>query len=158
MFTTDVENYPGFPEKVTGQELMSVPRQAEHQGTGDRHRRREPRRLSAAPLQDLGRRDRSSEAHGVIATGARANYLGLPNEDALKNRASAPARSATARLFRGQLSSSSAAATPRWKRRRISPVRRKVMMIHRRDEFRASKVMQDRAQITRRSKSSTTSS
>ena len=59
MFTTDVENYPGFPDKVTGQELMQRFRdQAEHQGTeivtADVHEGR----LLGAPVQGLGRRGR----------------------------------------------------------------------------------------------------
>src|SRR6476619_1255136 len=84
MFTTDVENYPGFPEKVTGQELMQRFRdQATHQGTEivtvD---------VSTRPFKIWA----GDDAHPtlaktvVIATGARANYLGLPNEDKLKNK------------------------------------------------------------------------
>src|SRR5262249_58321395 len=89
MFTTDVENYPGFPEKVTGQELMQRFRdQAAHQGT-------------EIVTADVSRVDFSQRPFKIwvgdatepvlaktviIATGARANYIGIPSEEKLKNK------------------------------------------------------------------------
>src|SRR5215475_5376492 len=88
MFTTDVENYPGFPEKVTGQELMQRFRdQAHHQGTeiitADVTK---VELVSGRPFKVWVEETLYLAKTVVIATGARANYLGLPNEDALKNK------------------------------------------------------------------------
>ena len=91
MFTTDVENYPGFPEKVTGQELMQRFRdQAEHQGTEivtadvqqGRSSRSRPFKVWVGRTSEPTSPRRSSSP-----TGARANYLGLPSEDSSRTRA-----------------------------------------------------------------------
>ena len=90
MFTTDVENYPGFPEKVTGQELMQRFRdQAAHQGTEIVTADVAKVDLSRRPFKIWGGDDANPTLARtvIIATGARANYLGLPNEDKLKNKA-----------------------------------------------------------------------
>src|SRR5690242_2336195 len=92
MFTSDVENYPGFPEKVTGQELMQRFRdQAVHQGTeiitGDATKVD----LSKRPFEVWALDSEGKEHHFktqtiIAATGARANYIGLDSEDKLKNK------------------------------------------------------------------------
>ena len=87
MFTTDVENYPGFPEKITGQELMQRFRdQAAHQGTEIVTADVTKVELTGHPFKVWVEDTLYLAKAVVIATGARANYLGLPSEDALKNK------------------------------------------------------------------------
>jgi thioredoxin reductase (NADPH) len=146
MFTSDVENYPGFPEKVTGQELMQRFRdQAEHQGT-------------EIVTADVSRVDFSQRpfkiwvdetlylAHTVIiATGARANYLGLPSEEALKNKGVSACAVCDGALFRNQpVVVIGGGDTAMEEATYLSGLCSHVTLIHRRDEFRASKSMQDR--------------
>src|SRR5512143_3891946 len=84
MFTTDVENYPGFPKGVMGPELMQSFRdQAERFGTRLIRDDVESVDLQHRPFVIKGHDD-TVEAHAVIiATGARANWLNLENEQRL---------------------------------------------------------------------------
>src|SRR5262245_7170134 len=87
MFTTDVENYPGFPEKITGQELMQRFRdQAERQGTEIITADVSKVDFSERPFKVWIEDARYLARSVIVSTGARANYIGLPNEDALKNK------------------------------------------------------------------------
>src|SRR3954447_21510060 len=89
MFTTDVENYPGFPAKVTGQELMQRFRdQAENQGTEIVTADVTKVDLSKPPFKVwvADAPEPTLAKTIIIATGARANYLGLASEDKLKNK------------------------------------------------------------------------
>jgi thioredoxin reductase (NADPH) len=149
MFTTDVENYPGFPSSVTGQDLMQRFRdQAEHQGT----------KLITADVQkvDLSSRpfkvwvgEDENELHLakslIFATGARANYLGLPSEDALKNRGVSACAVCDGALFRNKpVAVIGGGDTAMEEAHYLSGLCSKVTLIHRRNEFRASRTMQDR--------------
>src|SRR5688500_13212232 len=90
MFTSDVENYPGFAKAVSGQDLMAAFRaQAEHQGAELLTADVQKVDLSSRPFKVWVGEDENVLHHAktiVIATGARANYLGLPNEELLKNK------------------------------------------------------------------------
>ncbi|MEY2936574.1 MAG: hypothetical protein RL033_7323 [Pseudomonadota bacterium] len=149
MFTTDVENYPGFPKGVTGQEMMDLFRQqAEHQGT----------RFITADVQrvDLSERpfklwvgEDENELHlaqsVIIATGARANYLGLPSEDALKNRGVSACAVCDGALFRNRdVVVVGGGDTAMEEASYLSGLCSHVTLIHRRDDFRASQAMQRR--------------
>jgi thioredoxin reductase (NADPH) len=146
MFTTDVENYPGFPEKVTGQELMQRFRdQAEHQGT-------------EIVTADVTRVDFSQRPFKVwvddtlylaktviVATGARANYVGLPSEEALKNKGVSACAVCDGALFRGEdVVVVGGGDTAMEEATYLAGLCRSVTLVHRRDEFRASKVMVQR--------------
>src|SRR3954454_11941580 len=77
MFTTDVENYPGFPEKVTGQELMQRFRdQAERQRTEIITADVTKVDLSKAPFKVWVDEALYLAKTVIVATGARANYIG----------------------------------------------------------------------------------
>ena len=149
MFTTEVENYPGFPKGVTGQDLMgSFRAQAEHQGV----------ELITADVQKV---DFSSRPFKVwvgedenilhlaqtviISTGARANYIGLDSEDKLKNKGVSACAVCDGALFRGQnVVVVGGGDTAMEEASYLSGLCEHVTLIHRRDEFRASKTMQER--------------
>jgi thioredoxin reductase (NADPH) len=143
MFTTEVENYPGFPEKVTGQELMQRFRdQAERQGTeivtADVTRVDFSQRPFKVWVEDkiyLGKTV-------IIATGARANYLGLPSEEALKNKGVSACAVCDGALFRGEdVVVVGGGDTAMEEANYLSGLCKSVTLIHRRDDFRASKTM-----------------
>lgn len=150
MFTTDVENYPGFPKGVLGPEMMRAFRdQAERFGT---------RFITQDVTKvDLGKRpfriqsdDQQVEAHAVIiATGARANWLGLPNEKRLAESGGGVSACAVCDgalpIYRNQEvvvvgGGDSAVEEGSY----LTKFARKVYLVHRRDQLRASKAMQER--------------
>jgi thioredoxin reductase (NADPH) len=149
MFTSDVENYPGFAKSVSGQDLMAAFRaQAEHQGA----------ELITADVQKVDLTERPFKVWVgedenvlhlartvIIATGARANYLGLPNEDKLKNKGVSACAVCDGALFRGQdVAVVGGGDTAMEEASYLAGLCGKVTLIHRRDDFRASRVMQDR--------------
>ncbi|MCC6558080.1 MAG: thioredoxin-disulfide reductase [Polyangiaceae bacterium] len=143
MFTSDVENFPGFPEKVTGQELMGRFRaQAEHQGTEIVTADVTRVDLSAHPFKVWVEDTLYRAKTVVIATGARANYLGLPSEEALKNKGVSACAVCDGALYRGEdVAVIGGGDTAMEEASYLSGLCRSVTLIHRRDEFRASKAM-----------------
>ena len=148
MFTTEVENYPGFPEKVTGQELMQRFRdQAERQGTEIITADVTKVDLSKPPFKIwVGEAEEPTLSKAVIiATGARANYLGLPSEEKLKNKGVSACAVCDGALYRGQpVAVVGGGDTAMEEATYLAGLCSHVTLIHRRDEFRASKTMQDR--------------
>ncbi len=148
MFTTDVENYPGFPEKVTGQELMQRFRdQAERQGTEIVTADVERLDLSARPFKVWveGEPEPRLARAVILATGARANYLGLPSEEKLKNRGVSACAVCDGALYRDrEVAVVGGGDTAMEEAHYLSGLCAKVTLIHRRDAFRASKAMQER--------------
>jgi thioredoxin reductase (NADPH) len=146
MFTTEVENYPGFPEKVTGQELMQRFRdQAEHQGT----------EIITADVTKVDFSERPFKVWVddtlylgktvVVATGARANYLGLPSEEALKNKGVSACAVCDGAFHRGKpVVVIGGGDTAMEEAHYLAGLCSEVTLVHRRDEFRASKTMVDR--------------
>jgi thioredoxin reductase (NADPH) len=121
MFTSDVENFPGFPSSVSGQDLMlRFRQQAEHQGT----------EIITADVQETI----------IIATGARANYLGLESEHSLKNKGVSACAVCDGALFRGEnVAVVGGGDTAMEEASYLAGLCKHVTLLHRRDEFRASK-------------------
>jgi thioredoxin reductase (NADPH) len=149
MFTTDVENYPGFPKGVTGQEMMALFReQAHRQGTDIVTADVTKVDLSERPFKVWVGEDENVLYLArtlVIATGARANYLGLESEDKLKNKGVSACAVCDGALFRNEdVVVVGGGDTAMEEASYLTGLCRSVTLIHRRDEFRASKVMQHR--------------
>jgi thioredoxin reductase (NADPH) len=143
MFTTDVENYPGFPEKVTGQELMQRFReQAVRQGTEIVTADVTKVDFTVYPFKVWVEDELHRSKTVVIATGARANYLGLPSEDALKNKGVSACAVCDGALYRGQdVMVVGGGDTAMEESTYLSGLCSSVTLVHRRDDFRASKAM-----------------
>lgn len=143
MFTTDVENYPGFPHKVTGQELMQRFRdQAEHQGTEIVTADVTKVDFSQRPFKVWVEDTMYLAKTVIIATGARANYLGLPSEEALKNKGVSACAVCDGALYRGRdVAVVGGGDTAMEEASYLAGLCSSVTLVHRRDEFRASKAM-----------------
>jgi thioredoxin reductase (NADPH) len=146
MFTTDVENYPGFPEKVTGPELMQRFReQAEKQGTEIITADVSKVDFSQRPFKIWVDDTLHLAKTVIVATGARANYIGLPSEEALKNRGVSACAVCDGALYRNKpVAVVGGGDTAMEEAAYLSGLCSHVTLIHRRDEFRASKAMQER--------------
>jgi thioredoxin reductase (NADPH) len=147
MFTTDVENFPGFPEKVRGSDLMQRFRdQAEHQGTTFVTADVTKLDLTTKPFKVWADEEEPYLAKTIIlATGARANYLGLDSEDKLKNRGVSACAVCDGALYRDKdVAVVGGGDTALEEATYLAGLCKTVTLIHRRDEFRASQAMQKR--------------
>jgi thioredoxin reductase (NADPH) len=149
MFTSDVENYPGFPTAVSGQDLMlRFRQQAEHQGTEIITADVQKVDLSQRPFKVWVGEDENIlhlAETVIIATGARANYLGLETENALKNKGVSACAVCDGALFRGEnVAVVGGGDTAMEEASYLSGLCKSVTLLHRRDEFRASKAMEKR--------------
>jgi len=149
MFTSDVENYPGFPSSVSGQDLMlRFRQQAEHQGTEIITADVQKVDFSQRPFKVWVGEDENIlhlAETVIIATGARANYIGLESEHQLKNKGVSACAVCDGALFRGEnVAVVGGGDTAMEEASYLSGLCKSVTLLHRRDEFRASKAMEKR--------------
>ena len=147
--TTDVENYPGFPEGVEGPELMQLFRkQSERFGTEMVQEDVISADFSQRPFI-LKSGNREVEAHSVIiSTGATAKRMGVPNEEKMWNNGMSACAVCDGALpmFRNQpLMVIGGGDTAVEEASYLSKFGSVVYLVHRRDQLRASKIMQERA-------------
>ena len=147
MLTTDVENFPGFPDGIMGPELMAnMRKQAERFGTEILTEKVTDVDFSERPFK-VWVRDTEYRANSVIvSTGARSIMLGLEAERRLLGHGLSTCATCDGFFFRGQTiavvgGGDSAIEEATF----LTKFAEKVILIHRRDELRASKIMQDRA-------------
>jgi len=151
MLTTDVENYPGFPEGIMGPELMMNFRmQAERFGAEIQTVKASKVDLSAQPYGVwVGDPDAAEPTHRansiIIATGAQARWLGLPGETKFRGFGVSACATCDGFFYRGkEIAVVGGGNTAAEEAIFLTNFASKVTLIHRRDALRAEKILQDR--------------
>lgn len=149
--TTEVENYPGYPEGIQGPEMMvDFEKQATRMGADIRYGLATKVDFSQQPFKVWIDDEKLMEADAVIiATGASAKWLGLPSEERLNGFGVSACAVCDGFFFRGKdVAIVGAGDTAAEEAIYLSKLTKNVSMLVRKDQMRASKVMQDRVLAT----------
>ncbi|MEL7163053.1 MAG: FAD-dependent oxidoreductase, partial [Bacteroidota bacterium] len=147
MITTDVENFPGYPEGIMGPQMMEdLRKQAERFDTDVKYELIEKVDFSGPIHKIWNEAGDEIQAHSVIiSTGASARWLGLESEQRLANKGVSACAVCDGFFYRGKevaiVGAGDSAAEEALYLSNLCPT---VHMFVRRDEMRASKIMQDR--------------
>jgi len=148
--TTDVDNYPGYKDGVQGPEMMEdFKAQAERFGTEIIWDHIESADLSSRPFKLKGEDGEYSCDALIIATGASAKYLGLESEETFAGRGVSACATCDGFFYRGkEVAVIGGGDTAVEEAIYLANLCSKVTVVHRRDELRAEKIMQDKLLAT----------
>jgi len=146
MTTTEVENFPGFENGITGPELMEVmKKQAERFGTKMMSKNVTKVDLKANPKKVWIGDDEYQAKTVIVSTGASAKYLGLPSEKEFANKGVSACATCDGAFFQNvPVAVIGGGDTAMEEALFLTRFATKVHVVHRRDEFRASRIMADR--------------
>src|SRR6202051_4286784 len=145
--TTHVENYPGFPEGIMGPELIeNMRKQAQRFGAEFKAGAVTEVDLTSRPFKISAGKETYELRSGIVAAGASARLLCLPGEKELIGRGLSTCATCDGYFFRGKpIAVVGGGDSAMEEASFLSRYASKVYLIHRRNEFRASKIMIDRA-------------